>query len=244
MTKSLAAKIFQDSWPVYQKIYDNNMMLHREISASLGAVYAKFCAGRNKVNFLDIGCGDGAVTASIFEQSRVLEEALEITAIDMSEVALAKAKHNLSKISHLRLIEGDMMDKVKEVPVDSISVAQALFSIHHLCNPNDKQLLLNQIYFILDKDGIFIWVDLFLLENESREDYLSRYVNGFTRKMGWQTILNEDELEMVDSHMLTSDYPSEEKKMIEFGYCAGFQSCERVWLDSEYQSSIGLIFRK
>ena len=66
------AGFFQDGWPVYRKIVDNNYMFHREIYGDIASFIGQRFQQR-PISVLDLGCGDASQTAETLRDCRVSE---------------------------------------------------------------------------------------------------------------------------------------------------------------------------
>jgi len=126
---------------------------------------------RQPVAILDLGCGDTTPIQSLLQNVRVEQ----YCGLDQSDTALAFAEAQLapSGISY-RLVAGDILESVDRIagPFDLII---ASFSLHHLQEPVSKQAMLDSGRRILKPGGIFAIIDVFLDEDESRDDYLDRF---------------------------------------------------------------------
>jgi len=85
------AGFFQDGWPVYRKIVDNNYMFHREIYGDITSFIGRRFQQR-PILVLEMGCGDASQTAAALRNGRVSL----YQGCDLSEVALGLAAQNLA----------------------------------------------------------------------------------------------------------------------------------------------------
>ena len=102
-------------------------------------------------SILDIGAGTGLLTSFILEK---IPNA-KLTLIDISEKMIEEAKSRLKDRPNITYIVDDytkyQFDKKYEIVMSSLS-------IHHLTNQQKRQLYEN-IYSILNKNGVFINAD-------------------------------------------------------------------------------------
>lgn len=104
---------------------------------------------------LDLGCGDGILTASILQQYPYASCVL----LDISEPMLQAAKQKLAKykdkLEFLRLDYGDSrwIERVKTKGPFSVIVSG--FSIHHQDDARKRELY-SEIYELLESGGLFL----------------------------------------------------------------------------------------
>lgn len=94
----------------------------------------------------DLGCGNGRFYNFICDKKKI-----DYTGVDNSKKLLEKATKNHPKT---RFVAGDLID----IPLknNSIDVAVAIASFHHLPSKKLREKSLHEIHRILKKDGTFI----------------------------------------------------------------------------------------
>ncbi len=82
------AGYFQDGWPVYRKIVDNNYMFHREIYGDITSFIGRRFQQR-PISVLEMGCGDASQTAAALRNCRVSENDFPETLSEYAAMAEA-----------------------------------------------------------------------------------------------------------------------------------------------------------
>ena len=121
------AGFFQDGWPVYRKIVDNNYMFHREIYGDITSFIGQRFQQR-PISVLEMGCGDASQTAEALRNCRVSS----YQGCDLSEVALGLAGQNLLPLScPVNLVCTHMLEGLSQVD-EPFDVVFSSFALHHL----------------------------------------------------------------------------------------------------------------
>ncbi len=105
----------------------------------------------DKPHIVDLGAGTGLLTAFVLH----LYPEANITLVDFSNEMLAKAKERLAAYPSVRYITEDYLKFQPEQQCDAIVSS---LSIHHLNDPEKKQLF-RLIYSHLKQGGLFINAD-------------------------------------------------------------------------------------
>lgn len=95
--------------------WNHNVAYHHEVLAALPP-------GGGDV--LDVGCGTGALVASLAERCR------HVTGIDVDAAALASAERRLAGTGNVTLLRGDVLTAA--LPSASYDLVAAVASLHHL----------------------------------------------------------------------------------------------------------------
>jgi len=209
-------------WRAYQKLVDNDYMAHAQFFRCLLAdIRERF---HEPVAILDLGCGDTTPIQSLLQNIRVEH----YCGLDQSETALAYAEARLatSGISY-RLLAGDILETADRIagPFDLII---ASFSLHHLQDPVSKQAVLRAGRQVLNPGGIFAVIDVFLDDNESRDDYLDRFER--QARENYQA-LNDTEMTTLITHVRGCDYPETVATYQVLGFQAGFSRARPLLRD-------------
>jgi len=104
--------------------------------------------GKNKLNILDFGCGDGL----LFKKLNLLPK--KYIGIDVSLHMLELSKKNLSNIKNKSLIVGGV-DKLKKIKSNSIDLFLAFNVIGYLTDKEEK-IFFKEVRRILKKNKFFI----------------------------------------------------------------------------------------
>jgi ubiquinone/menaquinone biosynthesis C-methylase UbiE len=106
---------------------------------------------------LDLGCGNGNVTATLVQE---FPDA-EYTLLDASQEMLHLCKQQFKKYN-VNYIESYFQEYTFQK--DYFDLIVAGFSLHH-CNSEEKRILFKEIYKALQSGGIFSYTDLMLSKN-------------------------------------------------------------------------------
>jgi len=134
----------------------------------LASFYHKFINSDKKKRILDLGCGNGVLSKTLFNQN----SNLDIVVIDGSKEMLIEAKKELEgmpvskfcQISFEEIIQGEFEGGLFDFIISS-------FAIHHL-NMTQKKKLFKRIFEMMNLGGHFINIDVVV---SNYEDYTEWY---------------------------------------------------------------------
>ncbi len=153
--KKWASHYDKDNWSWYFNYCNSNII--KNIGPKV----------RNDANILDIGCGTGSLIHTLSD----IAMNGKIIGIDASpEMANIARKRNKDK-SNVTVLQGYIEEFDTSMTFDIIF---CLNTFHHV---NDKKLVLNKIAKLLNKNGIFVYLDPFR-DNVIRLlwEYVSKYL--------------------------------------------------------------------
>lgn len=218
--------LFTSHWNIYQKIIARNYMQHREFGEEIRLVLDQLDPDQ-PLRVLDLGCGDAQQMANQLK-GRVVDS---YTGYDLAGPALVLAGENMKGLaSEVRLEEGKMEELIVREK-RNFNVIYSSYAIHHLADKEKKDLL-GEIRKRLAAKGVFIFIDTFRTGNESREEYLSRYL---THWLGQWAALTLEERDLVRDHIVTYDFPALLEDMIQWAGEAGFRVEERPVYDRNHR---------
>lgn len=138
---------------IKQKLWDeefaNGRWDHLEATAN-DCVYSRIERWAQKGSILDLGCGSGATANELTNDAF-----REYTGVDISEVALAKAKKRTvenGRASKCHFMQGDVVHYVPKQKVDVILFRE---SVYYIKRPQLKAVLTRYAQW-LTSDGVFI----------------------------------------------------------------------------------------
>lgn len=199
MSTDQSVILFNKSWDIYKKVVEANYMHHHLFHGLIGDLIVEK-AKQGPIRMLDLGCGDASQLADHLKGITVAQ----YTGYDLAETALLIAKENLSFLGNsTRLIEGRMEDLIQEEELQ-YNIVHTSFAIHHL-QDQQKADLIRKITKLLLPGGIFVYVDVFRMEEMDRDAYLKQYCD--TLDQHW-TLLTNDEKLSIKEHLTNHDYPS------------------------------------
>jgi ubiquinone/menaquinone biosynthesis C-methylase UbiE len=213
-----------DEWRAYQKLLEHDYMYHVAFFSRLQHEIQKRFNG--PIAVLDLGCGD-------VSPIRPMLEDLDISlycGIDQSETALSKAEANLASLDiPSRLYLGDLLDTLRTL-TGRFDVIVASFSLHHLQTVGAKKTVLEECRRVLIPAGLVAIIDVFHAEDETREDYLHRWVNFAENSY---VALDDAEITSLVDHVQSNDFPETLSTYQSIGRAAGYDKFEILMQDRE-----------
>jgi len=185
-------------WDTYARVVGGNYMFHRQLGDALRTALRDHLRGR-PFSFLDLGCGDAATLAPILQDLPVKH----YRGADLSEAALAVARHNLSELGcPVELRHADMCDELlaQTAPVD---VIYSSFALHHLSH-DQKAEFFRAASQQLAPDGVMLLVDVMREEDQSLDVYHRAYTRWLRATM---TGLESSEHDAICEHIVHNDFP-------------------------------------
>ncbi|MHA2197763.1 MAG: class I SAM-dependent methyltransferase [Promethearchaeota archaeon] len=133
----------------------------------LASFYRKFITSNKKKRILDLGCGNGILSKTLFNHN----SNLEIVVTDGSKEMLIEAKKELDGIPVLEFcqitFEEIIQGKFKKGLFDLIISS---FAIHHL-NMTQKMKLFNRVFEMMNLGSYFINIDVVVSDYENYNDW-------------------------------------------------------------------------
>jgi SAM-dependent methyltransferase len=118
--------------------------------------------GRTVTRFVDLGCGDGALTQLVLD----LYPSAEGVLIDFSEPMLERAKRRLERLGvHGSIVRGDLNDPAwqRGLPTGRYDLVVSALAIHHLPGERKRELF-GELFALLEQGGMFVNLDYVLVE--------------------------------------------------------------------------------
>jgi ubiquinone/menaquinone biosynthesis C-methylase UbiE len=221
----LGEKIFEE-WRVYEKLLIHDYMDHRTFFGRLQNVVShRF---QRPIRILDLGCGDLTPMLPLLQSVPLCR----YVGIDESDGALAIANQRLHEFELPgELVHGDILSTLQTLKED-FDLVVASFSLHHLADPADKLRTLQAISQHLAEDGMFALIDVFCSEQESRSDYVERWIAHADKRYEQ---LQPEEKQLLFDHVRARDYPASQQHWHVMAKQAGFRS-----FDVTLQDHVGL----
>lgn len=186
-----------DVWDTYKKVVDSDFMFHRALSKEVERALRERFDGR-AYTMLDLGCGDASVLASILNR---VPPAI-YTGVDLSDKALELARANLRSLPfNVELAHGDLLTALTDGK--RYDVVHSSFVLHHLATV-EKAEFFRRVAKALAPEGVLLLVDTLREEDETREEYLRRYLGWIEED--WAGI-TRPEKDAIFEHISTSDWP-------------------------------------
>jgi ubiquinone/menaquinone biosynthesis C-methylase UbiE len=215
--------IFNSQLRIYRKILVNNYMEHHQFYQSLHDFLVNNFS--QPFSLLELGCGD----ASFMSRALLRTQVNSYTGVDLSNLSLQNAAKNMQIINcEQNFIQANLLEIIpnleeKNQLFDGIFTG---FVLHHL-SFEQKAGVFEKISKLLTKNGIFLFMDVMRKTNETREQYLQKYLNYVG---SWQQ-LNPEEMNLVKNHIISSDFPETEATIYNFAQ-DNFQKTEELYKDN------------
>ena len=208
-----AADNFFDEWSVYDQVLDHNYMDHDEIFRDVQL----FLAARfddQPFTLLDLGCGSARHLAQAIKGRSVRR----YVGYDLSDVALAHAKQNLTSLGcPVELRQGDLLEGLR-ASGEKFDVFFTSFALHHLASA-EKEIFFQSAYDRLRQDGFLLLIDTMREEGEERPVYLDHYCAWLRSKC---ETLAPAALDLLCDHIRGNDFPETTATLSAMARRAGF----------------------
>lgn len=237
--------LFKQSWSTYHKLLEVDFLEHRALYAALRQLLLREAASTAAgaaapLAMLDLGCGDAMQIAGCLREcgAGVPGGALPLgsyTGVDMSAAALQAAAAYLAPVLQphcsVELVEQDMKEYVGSCPDQRFHLAFASFAVHHL-SLEGKAEFVAQVARCLKPGGLFVVVDIFRREGESRERFMERYRDNIAEAVA-RGIIDEEEAVPIVEHVTNHDWPEQLSDYRGLAAAAGFAAAECLATDSK-----------
>ena len=199
----------------FSKNYTNDMIGCVPHYLKLMSCFVKYLPKKHKPqHILDIGCGNGNVTASLIN---VLPDA-KYTLLDASPQMLDLCKKQFKKYD-VDYVESYFQDFTFEK--DTYDLIVAGFSLHH-CNSEEKKSLFKEIYNALTKGGVFSYADMMIHKNHPDHPTLLQEWENFVAT----TFPDGKKWKWLQEHYEEFDKPDHYNDQIAWLKNAGFTAIE------------------
>ncbi len=137
----------------------------RKMISLFSSYLAAFFPGAKEIRVLDLGCGDGVLTAEILSQGGQGRTIIP-TLVDGSEDMLHRAGERLGPSGIISYVHASFHDLIKDrATLGSFDFCMSSHAIHHLCM-EEKIALFRFIYRHLEEGGCFMNADVVLPPSE------------------------------------------------------------------------------
>ena len=196
--------LFQHQWQTYRTVFEQDSMEHRAVADATGSAIRNWLAQHEEqaesLDLVDLGCGDLAHLAPLFRSLPLRS----YTGLDISANVLPLAERQMGQVEFFcKWVCADLLDWAEEEVDEPVDLIHSAFAIHHLSDC-DKIRFLEAARRRIAEDGLLVWTDVFQDENESRADYLERYVSRVTNWPG----LSGNQRDAIVDHLCQYDLPA------------------------------------
>jgi tRNA (cmo5U34)-methyltransferase len=151
----------------YRNGADIFIVERRRMLDILRSCYRHFVQDGSPKRLLDLGCGDGIVTASIVD----VEPSVTATLVDGSEDMLARAGERLKDLKNARYLRASFQEMLGNDPLEGqFDVVLSALAIHHL-TMGEKTALFRLIHKRLERGGRFVNIDVVRGPSEELEQW-------------------------------------------------------------------------
>jgi tRNA (cmo5U34)-methyltransferase len=139
----------------------------RRTHAIMKSFFRHIYSDKERINVLDLGCGDGVLTDELKQTGRPFSATLA----DGSEEMLRKAAERLKRYADIRTVQASFQEIIagKALTEDFDFIASSL-AIHHL-DMSEKRGLFGWVHSHLREKGSFMNIDVVLAPNEVLEEW-------------------------------------------------------------------------
>lgn len=216
-------ELFIRNWNVYRKVVAADYMNH----AAIGEKIKEAVAGIDTpVKVLDAGCGDATVTLGLLKGKKIAM----YTGIDLSAPALELAAAALQEEWIPYALEEGAIEERIPAYEGACDLLHMSFVLHHLPDAVKEQVV-HYCAAKLKSGGLFILVDAYRKEGQSREAYLDSYMLRLKDWIG----LTPEELADIESHIRSFDFPAVLTDMEQWLRAAGFRFTYATINDPHHQ---------
>jgi len=218
MTKANASKFF-DEWSIYDQVLDHNHMFHDEMFRDVQRLVASHYDKR-PFTVLDLGCGSARHLGWALQGRSVSR----YVGYDLSDVALAHATPNLSRLScPIELRQGDLLEGLRATG-KRFDLIFSSFALHHLVSA-DKAVFFQLAYQKLHEHGLLVLIDVLREEDEDLRIYLEHYCDWVRSE--WNT-LSPEGCDLLCDHIRNNDFAETAVEFHAMAASAGFQERREI----------------
>lgn len=220
-------------WGLYDRIILGNHMRHQQMALAVTNAAQSLNA---PCRVLDPGCGDGQLAAMALCNCHCEWW----HGVDLSRAALDSAHQLFPSQTIIHFTEGHLTTVTHQLAEQWLqgrstppNLLLASYALHHLSESQLQQTLADLA--CVPQPRAFCWIDLYLSEDESRQEWLHRFHT--TALPTWSNLTEADVSEVI-AHMQTSDFPLTESRRVELATQFGFQSHEVLYRDDFFLASV------
>jgi len=199
----------------FSKNYTNDMIGCVPYYLQLVSSFVKYFPDNFKPNsILDLGCGNGNITAKLIPYFPNATFTLVDASIEM--INLCRNQFNNYDITYSNKYFKDFIFNE-----ESYDLIVAGFSLHH-CDNLEKQSIFKKIYAALRKGGIFSYCDLMITKTNPNHPMLLKQWNKFVSK----SFPDGEKWNWILEHYEAFDKPTDYQVQLEWLKSAGFQNIQ------------------
>lgn len=209
---------FFETWNIYQTIVGLDVMFHSDIIAMVKGEIEKV----DEPSILDLGCGDAYVVSKAVGKDQLIC----YVGVDTSNQAIDYAKKLLAPLSgDFRFVENDFLGELETIE-GRFDVIISGYTLHHL-QSSEKQRFVQLVASKLSDNGVFIFYDAIVGDNETRGGFIDRLALVIEQQWG----LDEQMVTKSVEHIRSADLPETEAFYRECFKRAGLKYVEKAFVD-------------
>lgn len=188
---------FEKAWGLYDAIAAGNHMSHRELYEPV-AGHLRQRSEAGGYSLLDLGCGDARFLAPCLHAS----PPDGYIGVDLSEAAISIARSRLADMPSASWSRADMLQHLAQAQART-DVIFSSYALHHLATA-EKRAVFHHAARLLTLGGSVLLIDVVRERDESRDDYIAKYLHRIRNE--WKGLTRE----MMDeacAHVAAFDYP-------------------------------------
>jgi tRNA (cmo5U34)-methyltransferase len=219
----------------YRDNADIFIVNRKRMLAILQSFYVNFVKIGKQKTMLDLGCGDGIVTAAIAD----IDPSISATLVDGSSDMLKRAEEQLAELKNVRFVLASFEHLLREDSTGGLyDLIASSLAIHHLTFA-DKTTLIRYAYEHLKPGGYFVNIDVVLAPSDPLEQWYlilwREWIRERKRSLGLEEGRFEDVIEGYKDNK--DNKPDTLSRQIDALRSAGFKD-----VDCYYKYGIFTIF--
>ncbi len=197
---------------VFPDMIQRSVPGYSNIISAIGMLAERFAKPHSHI--YDLGCSLGAATLSM--RRSITQEGCKIIAVDNSEAMVERCRLHVSAYrsdTEVDVIEAD----IREIKIENASVIVLNFTLQFL-SPEDRQVLLENIYAGLRPGGILILSEKYVFENEKANELLIDLHHDFKRANGYSELEISQKRSAIENVMRPDSIALHKERLGEIGF--------------------------
>jgi len=203
---------------VFPDMIQRSVPGYSNIISMIGMLAERFVQPHTQV--YDLGCSLGAATLSVRRNINVA--GCKIIAVDNSPAMIERCRRHIDAFradTPVDVIEAD----IRDISIENASMVVLNFTLQFL-DPNERQQLLNTIWYGLRPGGILVLSEKFSFADPVVDELLFNMHHDFKRANGYSELEISQKRSMLENVMLTDSVESHKARL----HTAGFEHAD-LW---------------
>ena len=168
-----------------------NRQQHAQQAINRAEKLLHFVSVKEKQNFLEVGCGSGAVSQYVAKKYP-----LNVTGVDIDPEQIQLAQENIGDIPNIRFLEVDATNL--PFPDNEFDIVLAFGVMHHISNWLDA---LGEIKRVLKPEGYFIYADIIFTELMAKFGRSFKHSYGITTMHDLESFIGKSGFSTIHASM-------------------------------------------